>query len=142
MPNAVFFAFTGTPIDKKNKSTYNVFGPLLDLQILYEDRMSELFVEGADTIDQIFERVFADLDKEAKDKLKKQYVTKEKIAEAPERIKTICENLIEHYTTHIKPNGYKAMIVATSREASHYLQEISGQDRCTQIKNHYDISLG
>ena len=29
MPNAVFFAFTGTPIDKKNKSTYKVFGPLL-----------------------------------------------------------------------------------------------------------------
>ena len=30
MPNAVFFAFTGTPIDKKNRSTYKVFGPLLD----------------------------------------------------------------------------------------------------------------
>ena len=27
-------------------------------------------------------------------------------------------NLVEHYTTHIKPNGYKAMIVATSREAA------------------------
>ena len=25
----IFFAFTGTPIDKKNKSTYKVFGPLL-----------------------------------------------------------------------------------------------------------------
>ena len=30
MPNAVFFAFSGTPIDKKNGSTYKVFGPLLD----------------------------------------------------------------------------------------------------------------
>ena len=30
MPNAVFFAFSGTPIDKKNSSTYKVFGPLLD----------------------------------------------------------------------------------------------------------------
>jgi type I restriction enzyme R subunit len=82
-PNAIFFAFTGTPIDKKNRSTYNVFGPLLDkytfeeskedgatLQILYEDRMPELFVEWVNTIDQIFERVFADLDKETKDKLK------------------------------------------------------------------------
>jgi type I restriction enzyme R subunit len=27
-------------------------------------------------------------------------------------------NLVEHYTTHIKPNGYKAMIVATSREVA------------------------
>jgi type I site-specific restriction-modification system R (restriction) subunit len=59
------------------------FGSLLDkytfeeskedgatLQILYEDRMPELFVEWVNTIDQIFERVFADLDKETKDKLK------------------------------------------------------------------------
>lgn len=30
MSNAVFFAFSGTPIDKKNRSTYRVFGPLLD----------------------------------------------------------------------------------------------------------------
>ena len=30
LPNRIFFAFTGTPIDKKNKSTYKVFGPLLD----------------------------------------------------------------------------------------------------------------
>ncbi|MGI8833431.1 MAG: type I restriction endonuclease subunit R, partial [Nitrososphaeraceae archaeon] len=57
MPNAVFFAFSGTPIDKKNKSTYKVFGPLLDkysfeeskqdgatLKILYESRMPDLYV--------------------------------------------------------------------------------------------------
>ena len=65
MPNAVFFAFSGTPIDKKNRSTYRVFGPLLDkysfeeskedgatLQIMYESRMPDLYVEGADSIDQ------------------------------------------------------------------------------------------
>ena len=49
---------------------------------------------------------------------KKQYVTKEKIAEAPARIRKICLNLIDHFTTHIQPNGYKAMLVATSREAA------------------------
>ena len=103
MPNAVFFAFSGTPIDKKNSSTYKVFGPMLDkysfeeskedgatLKILYEDRMPDLFVEGADTIDHIFERVFADLDKDTKQRLKKEYVTKEKISEAPARIRKIC----------------------------------------------------
>ena len=49
-----------------------MFGPLLDkysfeeskadgatLPIYYEDRMPDLFVEGGDTIDQIFDRVFA-----------------------------------------------------------------------------------
>ena len=72
MPNAVFFAFSGTPIDKKNRSTYKVFGPMLNkytfeeskadgatLKILYEERMPDLYVEGADTVDQIFERRLA-----------------------------------------------------------------------------------
>jgi type I restriction enzyme R subunit len=131
MPNAVFFAFSGTPIDKKNRSTYRVFGPLLDkysfeeskkdgatLKIMYEGRMPDLYVEGADSIDQIFERVFSDLDRDKKQRLKKEYVTKEKIAEAPSRIRKICLDLVNHYITHIKPNGYKAMLVATSREAA------------------------
>ena len=138
MPNAVFFAFSGTPIDRKDKSTYRIFGPLIDkygyeeskadgatLPIKYEGRLPELFVEGGDTIDEIFERVFADLDNEMKAKLKKQYVTKGKIAEAPSRIKRIALDIVKHYTTHIEPNGYKAMVVAPSREAAVlYKQEL------------------
>ena len=62
IPNGIFFAFTGTPIDKKDKSTYRVFGPLLDrysfeeskedgatLTIFYEGRMPDLFVEGIES---------------------------------------------------------------------------------------------
>jgi type I restriction enzyme R subunit len=131
MPNAVFFAFTGTPIDKKNRSTYKVFGRLLDkysfeeskadgatLEIGYEGRMPDLFVEGAETIDHIFDRVFANLDGEKKQRLKKEYVTKEKISEAPDRIIKICDDLIDHYEGKIKPNGYKAMLVAPTREGA------------------------
>ena len=63
-------------------------------------------------------RVFSDLDQERKDRLKKEYVTKEKIGEAPARIRKISLDLIDHYTKQIEPNGYKAMLVATSREAA------------------------
>lgn len=132
LPNAVFFAFTGTPIDKKDKSTYRVFGPLLDrysfeeskqdgaiLSILYEGRMPELFVEGEDeTIEKIFDRVFSHLSHDMKHKLKKQYVTKEAICEAPARIRKICIDLIDHFTKNIQPNNFKAMVVAMSREAA------------------------
>jgi type I restriction enzyme R subunit len=131
MPNAVFFAFSGTPIDKKNRSTYKVFGPLIDkytfeeskkdgttLRIMYEGRMPDLYVEGDETIDQVFERVFVDYDEKTKQRLKKEYVTKEKIGEAPARIKKICFDVVNHYTKHIQPNGYKAMVVAVSREAA------------------------
>jgi type I restriction enzyme, R subunit len=91
MPNAVFFAFSGTPIDKKNRSTYKVFGPLIDkytfeeskkdgitLKIMYEGRMPDLYVEGDETIDQIFERVFVDYDEETKERLKKRICNKRK----------------------------------------------------------------
>lgn len=138
MPNAVFFAFTGTPISKKDKNDYKVFGPLIDkygfkesqadgatLPIRYEGRLPELFVEGGDTIDEVFERVFSELDTEMKARLKKQYVTKGKIAEAPSRIKRIALDLLNHYRNHIEKNGYKAMLVAPSREAAViYKQEL------------------
>lgn len=138
MPNAVFFAFTGTPISKKDKNDYKVFGPLIDkygfkesqadgatLKIRYDGRLPELFVEGGDTIDEVFDRVFADLDTEMKARLKKQYVTKGKIAEAPSRIKRITLDLLNHYREHVEKNGYKAMLVAPSREAAViYKQEL------------------
>jgi len=134
MPNAVFYGFTGTPIDKNNKSTTRVFGPIIDkygfresqedgttLPIRYQGRLSELFVEGGETIDEIFERIIGNdptITKELKEKLKRQYVNKGKIAEAPSRVKCIALDLVKHYTSHIEPNGYKAMLVAPSREAA------------------------
>lgn len=132
MPNAIFFAFTGTPIAKnEQRNTYRVFGELLDkygfkesqndgstLPIAYEGRMPQLRVEGGDTIDEVFERTFSDLDPSLKETLKKRYVKKSDIAEAPERIKRIVSDLVGHYTQHVEPNGYKAMLVAPSREAA------------------------
>ena len=38
--------------------------------------------------------------------------------EAPNRIKEICKDIIEHYTSTIQPNGFKAMIVTNSRNAA------------------------
>lgn len=132
IPNGIFYAFTGTPIDKKNRSTYKVFGPLLDrysfeeskadgatLKIYYEGRLPDLYVEGEDkTIEQVFDRVFGHLTKDLKDKLKKQYVTRNSINEAPARIRKVCIDIIDHFTKNIQPNGFKGMIVATSREAA------------------------
>jgi len=131
LPNAVFFAFSGTPIDKKNKSTFKVFGPLIDkysfeeskkdgatLPVLHTGRMSNLFVEDGESIDIIFERIFKDLPKEKKAELKRRYASKDDIAEAPHRIKKIVEDLITHFNTTISINRYKGMIVCSSRDAA------------------------
>lgn len=131
MPNAVFFGFSGTPIDKKQRSDFQVFGPLIDkysfkesrndgatLPVKHEGRMANLFLEDDETIDSIFNRVFKELPTDVKAELKQRYVQKSDIAEAPERIKRIVSDLIEHFNTTIGINGYKGMVVCSSREAA------------------------
>ena len=130
--HAIRFAFTGTPLMKsEKKNTYRVFGEPVDkytyeeskkdgstLKIEYDNRFPKLYVEGGETIDQIFDRVFADESEELKTRLKKECVTKADIQEAPARIKKVAWNILEHFTKKIRPNGYKAMLVAPSREAA------------------------
>ena len=131
LPNAVFFAFTGTPIEKKDRVTTTEFGEIFDkysfqdairdgvtLPVKYQGLLPELYVEGPETLDEIFDRVFGDLDEEIKAKLKQKYGSKASLAEAPERIKKICDKIVQHYKTTIEPDGFKAMIVASTREAA------------------------
>jgi type I restriction enzyme R subunit len=130
LPNACFLGFTGTPIDKKDRSTLHTFGPYIDtytieqavkdgatVNIFYESRLPEVRIVGQ-TLDQLFERVFADRSDEERAAIKKKYATEAAIAEAPKRIETICLDLIDHYTKYIQPNGFKAQVVATSRDAA------------------------
>ena len=130
LPNAVFFGFTGTPIDKKDRSTLKTFGPYIDqytieqavadeatVPIFYESRLPTLQIIGQ-TLDQVFDRVFADRTDEERRAIKQKYATEQAIAEAPRRIEAICLDLIDHYTQYIAPNGFKAQVVAVSRRAA------------------------
>lgn len=130
LPNAVFFGFTGTPIDKKDKSTLETFGGYIDkytieqavkdgatVPIFYESRLPELRVLG-NTLDKLFDRVFADRTDEERAAIKKKYATENAIAEAPGRIRAICLDLVEHYQKFIEPGGFKAQVVAVSRQAA------------------------
>lgn len=130
LPNAAFFGFTGTPIDKKDRSTLSTFGPYLDtytieqavadgatVPIFYESRLADLRVVG-NTLDQLFDRVFADRTDEERTAIKKKYATEATLAGAPKRVEAICLDLIDHYTKYIRPNGFKAQLVAVSREVA------------------------
>jgi hypothetical protein len=64
----------------------------------------------AKTFNSIFISTRHDLDEVTKLRLKKEHVTKEKIAKAPSRIKKICFDLVERYTKHIELNDYKGII--------------------------------
>jgi type I restriction enzyme R subunit len=115
LPNAAFFGFTGTPIDKKDRSTLHTFGPYIDtytieqavadgatVPIFYEGRLPELRIVG-NNLDAVFDRVFADRTAEEREAIKKRYAREDAIAAAPKRIDAICLDLIDHYTKFIQP---------------------------------------
>lgn len=130
LPNAAFFGFTGTPIDKKDRSTLTAFGGYIDtytieqavadgatVPIFYEGRLPELRIIG-NTLDAIFDRVFADRSDAEREAIKKKYARESAIAGAPRRIEAISLDMLEHFTTAIAPGGFKGQIVACSREVA------------------------
>lgn len=130
LPNACFLGFTGTPIDKQDRSTLHTFGPYIDqytieqavqdgatVPIFYESRLPQLRIIG-NSLDKVFDHVFADRSKEEREAIKQKYATEEAIAGAPKRIEAICLDLLEHYTGFIQPGGFKAQVVGVSREVA------------------------
>jgi type I restriction enzyme R subunit len=130
LPNACFLGFTGTPIDKRDRSTREVFGDYIHtytieqavqdgatVPIFYEMREAREHVEG-DSLDDLFERIFRDRSEEEREIIKQRYATVEAIAGAPRRIERICLDLISHFEKYIRPNGFKAQIVTCSREVA------------------------
>jgi type I restriction enzyme R subunit len=133
LPNASFFAFTGTPLDKRDRNTYRHFSPVgeryLDaysiknaeddkeiVRVKYESRLVQLQVVGK-TLDQLFEELFHDRTEEEKALLKRKYGTIETLMKAERRIERIVRDIVEHFNDKIRPNGFKAQIVAPDREA-------------------------
>ncbi len=79
--------------------------------------MVKLQVVG-NTLDQLFEDLFRDKTKKEQARLKKKYSSLETLAKADRRIERIVRDIVDHYMLHIRPNGFKAQIVASDRETA------------------------
>ena len=130
LPNACFLGFTGTPIDKEDRSTLRTFGSYIDtytieqsvrdgttVPIIYQSRLPKLQIVGQ-TLDELFDQIFADRSDVERAAIKRHYATEQAIAGAPLRISAVCSDLIEHYTKSIAPSCFKAQIVTVSRHAA------------------------
>ena len=132
LPNAALIGFTGTPIDKGfRRSTMRRFGPLIDaytipqsvadgatVPINYEARLPELAIEGPETLDRLFDAMFGEQPDTVRERIRRRYANKETVAEAQERIEMIALDIAEHFKGKIRPNGFKAQVVAPSRAAA------------------------
>ena len=132
LPGAALIGFTGTPIDKGFRhSTLGRFGPLIDsytipqsvadgatVPILYEARLPELAIEGPETVDKLFEAMFRDETEEVQAQIRRRYANKETVAGAERRIEMIALDIAEHFGEKVRPNGFKAQVVAPTRAAA------------------------
>ena len=132
LPNATLIGFTGTPIDKGfERSTMRRFGPLIDaytipqsvtdgatVPIYYEARLPELAIEGPETLDRLFDALFGDEPDEVRARIRQRYANKQTVAEAKRRIEMIALDIAEHFRSKVRPNGFKAQVVAPSRAAA------------------------
>src|SRR3989339_260563 len=133
MKNAFFFGFTGTPIDKTITNTFRNYGAegerYLDyysiqqaiddgatLPVTYEARLSKIFIDE-EKIDEQFEEIAGDLKEEEKELLKQKHGKKSVIVKMEKRMRMIAQDIVEHYKSHVMPNGFKAQIVGLDREA-------------------------
>lgn len=148
LPNATFIGFTGTPIDKEDKSTPRTFGSYIDkysirdavvdgatVKIVYEGRKPDLHVSG-DDLEELFQQAFYDKTEEEKEAIKQKYANKRTVVESDERIEEVAKDILTHYKEYIYPNGFKAQVVCVSREAcvkyynalTKYMKKIIGED--------------
>ena len=130
LPNASFIGFTGTPIEKEDRSTPAVFGKYVDIydveqavedgttvRIYYENRLAKLGLlpEYRWYIDKDFEEATEGEEVEHKEKLKSKWARMEKIVGSPKRIKRIAKDIIKHWEERLSVLDGKAMIVCMSR---------------------------
>ncbi len=139
IPNATKIGYTGTPIDK----TERVFGDYIDkytmresicdgvtLEIVYEGRAHNAEIPDQEGMDAAFADVFDD-DYNLHQRLEiLGYSSRKAYLEAEPTIAAKAKDMVRHYLTHVFPNGYKAQVVATSREAA------------VRYKKHLDAALG
>lgn len=126
LPNSIKIAFTGTPIEKTQKT----FGDYIDkygirqsvedgvtVEIVYEGRTHSAELSDEEAANAKFEDVFRAVDDQEKQKILGRYTWKAYL-EAEEVIKDKAKDMVEHYIAHVFPNGFKAQVVATSRLAA------------------------
>lgn len=130
LPNASFIGFTGTPIEKADRSTRAVFGKDIDIYdieqsikdgmtvpIYYENRLAklELKPEEIPQIDKEFEEITEGEEVEHKEKLKSKWANIEKLVGSEDRIKRIAHDIVTHWESRLQVLDGKAMVVCMSR---------------------------
>ena len=137
LPNATFVGFTGTPLEREDKSTIHVFGEYADIYdirqavedgatkpLYYESRIIKLTVDeaGASAAEEELEAVAAS-DESGRAIADRIRVPAEALVGAPERIERLASFIVEHWEKRRAAMEGKAMVVTMSRDIAARLYE-------------------
>ena len=130
LPNASFVGFTGTPIEKEDASTPAVFGNYIDIYdiqqavednatvpIYYESRLVKVHLkkDEKEKLDAEVERITENQEATVSEKAKAKWTQLEAIVGHKDRLKTIAQDILNHFETRREVFDGKGMIVAMSR---------------------------
>lgn len=135
LPNAFLFGLTGTPINRADRNTFYAFGAEEDekgymsrygfeesirdgatLKLHFEPRLIDLHIDKA-ALDAAYKDLTGGLSDLDKDNLAKTAAKMAVLVKTPERIRKVCEDIVEHFQTKVEPNGFKGQIVTFDRES-------------------------
>lgn len=126
LPNATHIGFTGTPTDKTEKKykdyidKYTMREAIEDgvtLEIIYEGFTHNAEVEDKEGMDNKFQDIFSDYNLTERLQIL-GFGSRDAYLDSESTIKDKAISMVNHYVEHIFSGGFKAQIVANSREAT------------------------
>jgi type I restriction enzyme R subunit len=133
LPNATFFAFTGTPVAETDRDTRQVFGDEIDIYdmvqanedgatvpIYYESKLVNLELpdEAKLELNELAEQLVEDEEENIQTSLKRRWADLELIVGSESRIKEIAKDIVSHFADRCSApemTDGKAMVVGMSR---------------------------
>lgn len=130
LPNASFIGFTGTPIERDDRSTPAVFGDYIDkydilravedgttVPIYYEGRLAKIDLREQEKpkIDPEFEEITEGEEESDKQKLRTKWAALEAMVGTEKRIALVAQDLVNHFEGRLSAMDGKAMVVCMSR---------------------------
>lgn len=146
IPNASYIGFTGTPLMKSEKSTSKKFGGFIHkytidqavkdqavLPLLYEGRSAKLSINKKQ-IDKGFERLSANLNKDAQKDLKRKFASINRIYESDHIIEEIAYDISKHFTKNWQGTGFKAQLAVPKIDVAIKYQKYFEQQTNNSLK--------
>ena len=130
LPNAQYFAFTGTPLLGRERKTNAWFGGYVSeynfsqsiddgatVPLFYQKRVPEVLIQNENLSDEFYQILEDEnLDEKAQEKLEKEYATEVEVIKRDDRLDTIAKDIVYHFPRR----GYlgKGMVISVDKFTS------------------------